>query len=204
MQSNPTRKQPASLRSVPYRVPESVKGLGEPAQIFLPSRQCSRFGKIVGRILAALTLSPLIIGGMLFYCAIHPFGTDPPPATVCWIVGGLFGLLACGMAFGSSYYFSGAGDNKQAYLIYSNCLVELFPKQHRIITWEKIGPSKSSMPAFKIFRFATGMAKDVAFDGSLPKYEELAALIGNRSGRRVSSGVRAKAAANGAGAQPFS
>lgn len=201
-QSNPTSKQPASLRSLPYRVPESVKGLGEPEQIFLPGRQCSRFGKMMGRILAAVTLSPLVIGGTSLYCAVHPFGTNPPPTIVLWIVGGFFAALACGTAFGSYYYFSGAGDNKQAYLIYANCLVELFPKQHRIIPWEKIGPSKSSIPAFKIFRFTTGAAKDIAFDGSLPKHAELAALIGSRGGRRLNSGLSARAAGSGAGTRP--
>jgi hypothetical protein len=112
--------------------------------------------------------------------------------------------VACSIAGGSYYYFSGAGDNKQTYLIYSSCLVELFPKQHRKISWEKIRP-KPSMPGLKMFRFSSGMGKDLAFDGSLPQHEELAALIGRRAGTnaktvmeiRYSVGSPSTAAANG-------
>jgi hypothetical protein len=195
--------QPGNTRLVPYPLPAPVKALGEPEQVFRPGTHASGAGKIIAAILAVLAFGFLGVGGMLFYCAVHPFGTDPPPPVVCWIVGGILGLLGCASAFGSYYYFSGAGDNKQTYLIYSNCLVELFPRQHRIIPWEKIGASKSAVPLLKMFRFSTGTAKDVAFDSSLPKHDELAGLISSRSSSRVNSGrpilVATAAAAHAAG-----
>jgi hypothetical protein len=187
--------QPANARLVPYPLPAPVKAMGEPEQIFRPGTHASGAGKITAAILAVLAFGFLGVGGMLLYCAVHPFGTSPPPPAVSWLAGGALALLGCASAFGSYYYFSGAGDNKQTFLIYSNCLVELFPRQHRIIPWEEIGASKSAVPILKMFRFSTGTGKEIAFDSSLPKHDELASLISSRSGSRASPGVPLPAAA---------
>jgi hypothetical protein len=185
-------KQPGNLISVPYPVPPEVKALGQPQQIFLPGIECSKLGRITAAVFAILALGFLGIGGMLLYCAVHPFGSSPPPPVVCWIVGGVLSLLGCASALGSYHLSSGAGDNKQAYLVYDKCLVELFPRRHRVIPWEKIATSTSNTPVLKMFRFSTGTGKDIAFDSSLPKHDELAGLIDLRRGTPARSGVAAR------------
>ena len=191
--------EPADTTSLPYVLPPQVKALGQPEEIFRPSMQRSSLGTIVGSLFAVAALLLLGIGGMLLYCAIHPFGTHPPPPTVCWAVGASLLLLAFGAAFGSYHYLSGKGDNQQVYLIFSQCLVEILPAQHRIIPWEAIGEktatSKAAVAALRSFRFSAGTGKDVAFDSSLPRHEELAALLRSRGGQSASSRLPAPATA---------
>jgi len=153
----------------------------------------------MGSLLAVLALLLFGIGGMLLYCAVHPFGSNPPPAAVCWAAGGGLLLFAFGTVFGSYHYLSGRGDNHQAYLIFPECLVEILPTQHRIIPWEgiqeRMATSKAAVAALRSFRFSAGAGKDVAFDSSLPRHEELAALLRSRGGRPASSRIPALAAA---------
>jgi hypothetical protein len=182
------------LDSVPYPIPQAVATLGEPEQIFLPAVQPSGPGKLTGALLAVLCAGFLGIGGMLLYCAVHPFGTSPPPPLVCWIAGGVLLMLSGLSAYGSYRFLSGAGDNKQAYLIYRDSLVELRPQQHRIIPWQKITPSPASRPALKTYRFATDVGKGIAFDSTLPGYGELASVIESRSGASAKSTHKAASA----------
>jgi hypothetical protein len=192
--------QPVTTNSLSYPVPEPVKALGQPEEIFPPSMQRSSLGTLVGGLFAVAALLLFGIGGMLLYCAVRPFGANPPPPAVCWAAGAALLLLAFGAVFGSYYYLSGKGDNQQCYLIFPQCLVEILPAQHRIIPWEaigeKTGTSKAAVASLRSFRFSAGPGKDVAFDSSLPRHEELAALLRFRGGKSASSRIPAPAAAN--------
>ena len=130
--------EPGNITSVPYPLPAAVKAFGEPEEIFPPSLQRSSLGTLMGSLLAITALLLFGIGIMLPYCAVHAFGTNPPPAAVCWGAGAGLTLLAFGAVFGSYYYLSGKGDNRQAYLIFPHCLIEILPAQHRVIPWESI------------------------------------------------------------------
>jgi hypothetical protein len=191
--------QHGNITSIPYSLPAAVKDLGEPEEIFPPSMQRSSLGTLMGSLLAITALLLFGIGVMLLYCAVHPFGTNPPPAAVCWGAGAGLTLLAFGAVFGSYYYLSGKGDNRQAYLIFPQCLIEILPTQHRVIPWEsireKLATSKATVAALRTFRFSTGTGKDVAFDSSLPKHEDLAALLRTRGGKPATSRIPAKAPA---------
>jgi hypothetical protein len=107
-------------------------------------------------------------------------------------------LLAFGAVFGSTYYLRGKGDNRQAYLIFPQCLVEVLPTRHRIIPWEalreKTATGKAAVAALRSFRFSVRADKDVGFDASLPRHEELAALLRSRGGESAS--FRTPVAAN--------
>jgi hypothetical protein len=109
-------------------------------------------------------------------------------------------LLALGAVFGSYHYLSGKGDNQQAYLIFPQCLVEILPTQHRIIPWEaireKTATGGAAVAALRSYRFSAGAAKDVAFDSSLPRHEQLAALLRSRGGESASSPFSAPATDN--------
>ena len=185
--------QPASTTSLRNPLPAPVEALGPPEEIFPPSTQRSSLGTLMGSLLAVLALPLTGIGGMLLYCAVYPFGSNPPPVAVCWAAGGGLLLFAFGAVFGSYYYLSGKGDNHQAYLIFPECLVEIHPNQHRIIPWEaireKMAASKAAVAALRSFRFSAGAGKDVAFDSSLPRYEELAAVLRSRGGKPASSRI---------------
>lgn len=184
------------MTQVPYALPSAVEALGKSERIFLPSTQVCGANKTLAALLLIPAAGCLGIAGMLFYCAVHPFGTSPPSPTVCWIAGTGLVVVTCATAFGAYYYFSGAGDNKQAYLVYPTCLVELFPDKHRIIPWETIGTAKATGPVLKTFRFPAGPgSKDIAFDYSLPNHDELAALIVNRGGSRAVSAAASRTAA---------
>ena len=174
--------QRAYPSSLPRVVPTPVKALGEPEDVFRPSAKVSGSGKLTGSLLALIALGSLGIAGMLFYCAVHPFGVSPPPPSVCWPAGGALCLLACFALYGSNYYFSGKGDPRQAYLSFAECLVEISPKGHRIIPWDQIAAPRSS-PALKMFRFSTAGGKDIAFDSSMPRHDDLVSLILDRAGR---------------------
>jgi hypothetical protein len=145
----------------------------------------------MGSLLAITALLLFGIGFMLLYCAVRPFGTNPPPAAVCWGAGAGLTLLAFGAMFGSYYYLSGKGDNRQAYLIFPQCLIEILPTQHRVIPWESIrekpATSNATVAALRSFRFSTGTGKDMAFDSSLPRHEDLAALLRTRGGKPAAS-----------------
>ena len=192
--------QPVNTNSLSYPVPEPVKALGQPEEIFPPSKQRSSLGTLAGSLLAVAALLLFGIGGMLLYCAVRPFGANPPPPAVCWAAGAALLLLALGSVFGSYYYLSGKADNRQYYLIFPQCLVEILPAQHRIIPWEaigeKTGTSKAAVAALRSFRFSARPGKDIAFDSSLPRHEELAALLRSRGGRSASSRIPALTAAN--------
>ena len=196
---NPTMNQPGDITSIPYSLPAAVTALGEPEEIFPPSMQRSSLGTLMGSLLAITALLLFGIGFMLLYCAVHPFGTNPPPAAVCWGAGAGLTLLAFGAVFGSYYYLSGKGDNRQAYLIFPQCLIEILPTQHRVIPWESIrekpATSKATVAALRTFRFSTGTGKDVAFDSSLPRHEDLAALLRTRGGKPAALRISAKAPA---------
>jgi len=103
-------------------------------------------------------------------------------------------LLAFGAVFGSYYYLSGKGDNRQAYLIFPHCPIEILPAQHRVIPWEsikeKLATSKAAVAALRTFRFSTGIGKDVAFDSSLPRHGDLVALLRTRCGKPATSHSR--------------
>ena len=174
--------QRAYPSSLPYPVPTLVKSLGEPEEVFLPSAKVSGTGILTGSLLALIALGSLGIAGMLFYCAVHPFGVSPPPPSVCWPAGAALCLLASFALYGSNYYFSGKGEPKQSYLSFPQCLVEISRKGHRIIPWDQIAARKSS-PALTMFRFSTAGGKDIAFDSSLPRHNDLASLILDRAGR---------------------
>ncbi len=133
---NPRMNQLGNISSIPYPIPATVKALGEPEEIFPPSTQRSSLGTLIGSLLAITAVLLFAIGAMLLYCAVHPFGTNPPPAAVCWGAGTGLTLLGFAALFGSYYYLSGRGDNKQAYLIFPHCLIEIRPAQHRFIAWE--------------------------------------------------------------------
>ena len=182
-----------------YPIPEPVKALGQPEDIFPASKQRSSLGTLIGSLLAVAALLLLGICGMLLYCAVRPFGTNPPPPAVCWAAGVGLLFLAFGAVFGSYYYLSGKGDNQQSYLIFPQCLVEILPMQHRVIPWEaireKTGTSKAAVAALRSFRFSAGPEKDIAFDSSLPRHEELAALLLSRGGKSGSSHLPASGAA---------
>jgi len=190
---NPTMNQPGNFTSIPYSLPAAVKALGEPEEIFPPSMQRSSLGTLMGSLLAITALLLFGVGVMLLYCAVHPFGTNPPPAAVCWGAGAGLTLLAFGAVFGSYYYLSGKGDNWQAYLIFPQGLIEILPTQHRVIPWESIrekpATSKATVAALRTFRFSTGTSKDVAFDSSLPRHEDLAALLRTRGRKPAASPV---------------
>lgn len=177
----------STTKAIPDALPQAIRALGEPEQLFPPSATASSTGKLIGSLLLVGTVILAAIAATMIYCGVHPFGINPPPPDVCWIVGGILFLLALGAAFGSYYYFTGAGDNKQTYIIYRDCLVELFPKQHRIIRWEQIGASKNAVPWMKIFRFTTRNGKDISFDGTLPNHIKLASMIGDRAGKPMAS-----------------
>jgi len=192
--------QPGDMTSIPYSLPAAVKALGEPEEIFPPSMQRSSLGTLMGSLLAITSLLLFGIGVMLLYCAVHPFGTNPPPAAVCWGAGAALTLLAFGAVFGSYYYLAGRGDNRQAYLIFPQCLIEMLPTQHRVIPWEsireKLDTSKATVAALRSFRFSTGTSKDVAFDSSLPRHEDLATLLRTRGGKLSTSRIPAKTPAS--------
>src|SRR5215467_9911644 len=141
--------QSSDMDSRATPLPAAVKALGQPEDLFPPSLQRSSMGTLVGGLLAVVALLMLGMGGMLLYCAVHPFGTNPPPPAVCWAVGAALVLLAFGAFFGSYHYWSGKGDNKQVYLVFPQCLVELLPTTHRIISWEaireKMGTSQAAV-----------------------------------------------------------
>jgi hypothetical protein len=145
--------QPASTTALPYPLPAPVKALGEPEEVFLPSKQPSALGTLTGTVLASAALLLFGIGGMLLYCAVHHFGTNPPPTAVCWGGGAGLVLLASGAVFGSYYYLSGKGDIRQVYLIFPQCLVEMLPTHHRIIPWEvieeKMATSKATVAVLR-------------------------------------------------------
>src|SRR5262249_24572452 len=109
-------------------------------------------------------------------------------------------LLAFGAFFGSYHYLSGKGDNKQVYLIFPQCLAEILPTRHRIIPWEaireKMGTSQASVAALRSYRFQAGAGKDVVFDSSLPRHEELAVLLRSRGGKSAGSRIPARAGAS--------
>ena len=192
--------QPSDMDSRATPLPAAVKALGQPEDLFPPSLQRSSMGTLVGGLLAVVALLMLGMGGMLLYCAVHPFGTNPPPPAVCWTVGAALVLLAFGAFFGSYYYLSGKGDNKRAYFIYPQCLVEILPAEHRIIPWEaireKLGTSQAAVAVLRSYRFSAGTSKDIVFDSSLPRHEELAALLRSRGGKSASSRIPAAAGAS--------
>src|SRR5262252_8846212 len=192
--------QPVNTNSLSYPVPEPVKALGQPEEIFPPSKQRSSLGTLAGSLLALAALLLLGIGGMLLYCAVRPFGANPPPPAVCWAVGAALVLLAFGAFFGSYHYWSGKGDNKQVYLVFPQCLVELLPTTHRIISWEaireKMGTSQAAVASLRSYRFSGGSGKDIVFDSSLPRHEELAALLRLRGGKSASARIPATASAD--------
>ena len=179
-------------------LPAAVKALGQPEDLFPPSLQRSSMGTLVGGLLTVVALLMLGMGGMLLYCAVRPFGTNPPPPAVCWALGAALLLLAFGAFFGSYYYLSGKGDNKRAYFIYPQCLVEILSAEHRIISWEaireKLGTSQAAVAALRSYRFSAGAGKDIVFDSSLPRHEELAALLRSRGGKSASSSIPAAGA----------
>jgi len=179
-------------------LPAAVKALGQPEDLFPPTLQRSSMGTLVGGLLTVVALLMLGMGGMLLYCAVRPFGTNPPPPAVCWAVGAALVLLAFGAFFGSYYYLSGKGDNKRAYFIYPQCLVEILSAEHRIISWEaireKVGTSQAAVAALRSYRFSAGAGKDIVFDSSLPRHEELAALLRSRGGKSASSSIPAAGA----------
>src|SRR5215467_11542408 len=182
--------QPEIKASLTYPLPAAVEALGRPEEIFPPGACRSSLGTIMGSLFAVAALLLFGIGGMLLYCAVHPFGTSPPPPAVCATVGGGLVLLAFGGVFASSYYLSGKADNHQAYLIFPQCLVEVLPTRHRIIPWEvlqeKTATSEAAVAALRSFRFSVRADKDVGFNASLPRHEELAALLRSRSGKSAS------------------
>jgi hypothetical protein len=192
--------QPRDMDSLSTPIPAPVKALGQPEEIFRPSSQRSSLGTLVGGLLAVAALLMLRIGGMLLYCAVHPFGSNPPPPAVCWAVGAALVLLAFGASFGSYHYWSGKGDNKQVYLIFPQCLAEILPTQHRMIPWEaireKAGTSQAAVAALRSYRFSAGAGKDIVFDSSLPRHEELAAWLRSRGGKSASSRIPAAAGAS--------
>lgn len=165
-----------NMNSLSFPIPEPVKALGRPEEIFPASMERSSLGTFMGSLLAVAALLLLGIGGMLLYCAVRPFGTNPPPPAVCWAAGAGLLFLAFGSVFGSYYYLSGKGDNQQSYLIFPQCLVEILPTQHRIIPWEaireKAGTGKAAVAALRSFRFSAGAGKDVAFNASLRRHYE--------------------------------
>ena len=179
-------------------LPAAVKALGQPEDLFPPTLQRSSMGTLVGGLLTVVALLMLGMGGMLLYCAVRPFGTNPPPPAVCWAVGAALVLLAFGAFFGSYYYLSGKGDNKRAYFIYPQCLVEILSAEHRIISWEaireKVGTSQAAVAALRSYRFSAGAGKDIVFDSSLPRHEELAALLRSRGRKSASSCIPAAGA----------
>ena len=179
-------------------LPAAVKALGQPEDLFPPTLQRSSMGTLVGGLLTVVALLMLGMGGMLLYCAVRPFGTNPPPPAVCWALGAALLLLAFGAFFGSYYYLSGKGDNKRAYFIYPQCLVEILSAEHRIISWEaireKVGTSQAAVAALRSYRFSAGAGKDIVFDSSLPRHEELAALLRSRGGKSASSSIPAAGA----------
>ena len=191
--------QPAAIDPLAIPLPAPVKALGQPEEIFRPSSQRSSLGTLVGGLLALAALLLLGIGGMLLYCAVRPFGANPPPPSVCWAVGAALVFLAFGAFFGSYHYWSGKGDNKQVYLIFPQCLVELLPTTHRIISWEaireKIGTSQAAVASLRSYRFSGGSGKDIVFDSSLPRHEELAALLRLRGGKSAGPRISATAVA---------
>lgn len=179
-------------------LPAAVKALGQPEDLFPPTLQRSSMGTLVGGLLTVVALLMLGMGGMLLYCAVRPFGTNPPPPAVCWALGAALLLLAFGAFFGSYYYLSGKGDNKRAYFIYPQCLVEILSAEHRIISWEaireKVGTSQAAVAALRSYRFSAGAGKDIVFDSSLPRHEELAALLRSRGRKSASSCIPAAGA----------
>ena len=191
--------QPVNMSSLSFPIPEPVKALGRPEEIFPASKERSSLGTFMGILLAVAALLLFGIGGMLLYCAVRPFGTSPPPPAVCWAVGASLLLLAFGGVFGSYYYFSGKGDNQQSYLIFPQFLVEILPTQHRIIPWEvireKAGTGNAAVAALRSFCFSAGAGKDVAFNASLRRHEELAALLRARGGKAAGSRIPAPAEA---------
>jgi len=60
---------------------------------------------VLSVLLGILGLLATVMGAMLLYCAVHPFGLSAPPSEVCWIVGSAVMLLAIGSAFGSYHYY---------------------------------------------------------------------------------------------------
>ena len=95
---------------------------------------------------------------------------------------------------------SGKGDHKRSYFIYPQCLVEILAAEHRIIPWEaireKLGTSQAAVAALRSYRFSAGAGKDILFDSSLPRHEQLAVLLRSRGGKSASSHIPAAAGAS--------
>jgi hypothetical protein len=93
----------------------------------------------------------------------------------CVVLAFLFSVLAAYEGLGGQL---GPPVVSRAYLLYKDCLVELFPDRHRIIPWERVGsPQAIDILLTKEYRVPVREGKTLLFDSTVPDHAELAQAI---------------------------